>query len=322
MPQGQTAVRISEQRVLGAKIEATANSAESLSATNCQFWVHDPVINPDIALNELQGNGLSRPGAVTGARAGKATFKIPCYGGSASGSIPTWATTFLPGCGLSNGTGSTTFSLVAPNTSNAATLTIGLWNDGMRQQISGAQGNVRFTAANSGSIVFAEFEFSGVYNAEADEANPSPTLPSVPPIIYEGATNTVTAFTPAVNEFTIDAGNTVYLLQDGNSGTGTNATGYRGAVITDRKPKWTATPELRLLATRDWMSKLTNSTTEAFALTIAGPGAGNNMAFAAPAARTIKAQVGDRSGVKTREVEMQFGRSAAEGDEYTIVFSA
>lgn len=320
MAQGQTAVRISEQRVLGAKIEATANSAESLGSSDASFWVHDPKIEPNIAVNELQGNGLSHPGAVSGARAGKATFKIPLYGGGTN-AAPTWATTFLPGCGLAQSGTTGTFTLVAPNSSNAATLTIGLWTDGVRQQISGSQGTYTLGADNSGNIVFVNFDFDGVYNAEADNANPSPTLPSVPPITFMGFTNTIGGHTPAVNKFMIDGGNKVYLLQDGNTGNGTNGTGYRGAVLTDRLPKVTLDPELRLLATRDYMAKLIAGTTEAYSITMQGVGAGNTVTIAAPAARTVKAGISDRSGVATRDIELRLGRSAAEGDEYTLTFS-
>src|SRR4051812_1535508 len=89
------------QRVLAAKIETTQGTAVSLAGADGAFNVYDVTIDADIPMTERKGQGsMSKLASVPGTRAGSLKFKLDVYGSGSANTSPTWATTFLPACGM------------------------------------------------------------------------------------------------------------------------------------------------------------------------------------------------------------------------------
>jgi len=86
-------------RTLGAKIETTSGTAIALTGADCSFNAYDVKIEMDIESEEREAQGsFGTLAAVPGGYKGKATFKIDC-GWDGTATEPSWADTFLPGCG-------------------------------------------------------------------------------------------------------------------------------------------------------------------------------------------------------------------------------
>lgn len=302
---------LAKRRILAAKIETTVGTAISLSASDATFNVFDVSIQPDIPFTPRQGQ--SAFSGLTGtyeATAGTAKFSCELTGGA---SIPAWATTFLPACGLVASSLVMSPQTNPPGSGGVKTLTIGAYIDGIFKSIKGAMGNAVFRFA-AGKRVMVDFEFKGVWVAPSDVALIAPTWTTVAPLRFVSSGLAIGAANPKCANLTIDLGNDVQLRED--SGT---ATGLISAVIADRKMKGTIDPEAALVATRDnhgdWLAR-----TEA-ALAISLGGATNGVAFAAPKLQFSNIQEAERNGQYIDAIDFVLNRSASAGDdELTITF--
>lgn len=302
---------LSKKRILAAKIETTVGTAISLAAADATFNVFNAVIQPDIPFNarESQSAFSGLTGSYEGL-AGTATFSCELTGGA---SIPAWATTFLPACGMVASSLVMSPQTNPPGSGGVKTLTIGSYVDGIWRSIKGAMGNAVFRF-EAGKKVMVDFEFKGIWVPPTDVALITPTWTTVAPLRFVSSGLAIGAANPKCANLTIDLGNQVILRED--SGT---SSGYISACITDRKMKGTIDPEAALVATRDnlgdWLAR-----TEA-ALAISLGAATNGVAFAAPKLQFTNVQEADRNGTYVEQVDFVLNRSAAAGDdELTITF--
>lgn len=300
-----------KRSVLAAKIETTVGTAISLSASDATMPVFNAIIQPDIAFipREGQGNFSSLTGTHE-ALMGTATFSVELTGGA---SIPAWATTFLPACGMVASSLVMSPQTNPPGSGGVKTLTIAHYIDGVKRMIHGAMGNAVFRF-EAGKRVMVDFTFKGVWNNPTDVAILAPTWTTVAPLRAVAGAVAIGAASPKAANITIDLGNDVQLRQDISS-TG----GVLAALIADRKMKGTIDPESALVATRDnhgdWLAR-----TEA-ALAISLGAASNGVAFAAPKLQFTNIQDAERGGQYIDNIDFVLNRSAALGDdELTITF--
>lgn len=310
---------LTKNRVLAAKIEGTPGSAESLSASDATFnvWDYDDV-SLDAPFVERPGqNSFSpRPG-VAGARGARARFKTHIVGGA---SMPAWANAFLPSCGLGITSLVAAPYSAAPETASSKTrnITLAVYQGpaGPVRKMYGAMGNMvmRF---RSGQPVEAEFEYSGVWSAQADGAIISPTYASTVGPRFADSGLVIGSVTPRVPEMTLDLGNDVTLIEDGVTGT----PGYFAAVVTMRRPTLEIVAQFTKVADFDPFADYEAGTERAISWSIGSTG--NAIAFAAPKAQLMQAPtVAARNGVQYATLRYQLNGSAAAGDdELTTTFS-
>lgn len=305
---------LKRKRVFAAKIESTIGTAESLTSADGAFNVYDLMIQPTIAVEDrpAQGSFNQLPGT-PGARLGTATFRTDVgYDGSA---IPTWASVLLPACGWVNSSGTFTPRSEAPG-SNVKTVTIGGYVDGVFKTIYGAVGDWRAICPN-GRLASIEWTFQGLWGAPTDVALISPTYPTETALRYAAATSTFNAASLCVENITFSAGNTIKMIECGDS-----ATGFKHAIITDRRPMVTANPEATLVATDnrygDWLA----STEGELSVELDGPST-STVEFNAPKAQIRNSQEGDREGLVIDDVEWSCNRNGTTDDEeLQLVFTA
>lgn len=301
--------------VLAAKIETTSGTAESLLAADAAFNVFDLTMTPTIAMTPRpsQGSFSSLP-AVPELYGGTCTFRTEVYG-TGSGTVPGWASTFLPACGWTNSAGTFSPKSETPG-SNVKTLTLGGYIDGNRFLMRGCAGTFSLSL-ETGKIASINWTFTGVWAGNSATALLSPTYPTALPLRVGNATFTIGSWSPCFQSLTIDAGNTVVLRE---CATNTDGSGYAAAIITDRAVTGTINPEMEAAGTKDNYNIWTAMTEEAFAFSLVN--ATDKFAIAAPKLQRTNVALGDRNGVVTDEITFQCNKSAAAGnDELTFTFS-
>jgi hypothetical protein len=300
---------LSSRRVLAAKIETAAGTAIATTTTDA-FFAMDVKITPEIMYTERPDDAtLGQRTGIVGAKKGKCTFKIELKGSGTAGTSPTWAEALLPACGLKETTGAWKPS---SNTSDWKTVTIVVYEDGVKKSICGAMGTFKGEGDN-GKPVYLNFEFEGVWVAPVDGALVVPEADTVKPQPFIGSTFTLGAAIAPVAKFSFDLGNKIYVREDI-----TNANGYLYAVITERAVSGKIDPEATLIATRNYFNEFISETEAALSLATSGT---TPITIAAPKAQYKAMNEGDRTGIVTNEIEFVCNKSAAAGDdEFSITF--
>ena len=305
-----------KKRVLGAKIESTVGTAESITAAECTVNTYDLMINPEFEFQEREGQGgFGRLASIPGARIGRATFSVDlAYDGT---NIPTWASTFLPACGLV--LSSTTFypkTQVPASGSDVKTLTIAGFFDGVRRRIYGAAGNPRIVLP-TGRMGRIEFDFMGVYDDESDTAIPSSiNYDNTLPLRVAGGATAWSSYNLCLESANIDLGNVIVARE-----CTTTAAGVDNFVITDRNPRITGNPESKLIATQGRYAQLRDSTEASLSFTIDGP-SNSTLVITVPKAQIVSKPMGERNGIMVDQLEWQANKNGDTADqEISIAFN-
>lgn len=302
------------RRVLAAKIETTIGTAESLTASDAAFNVYNPMIQANITMEDREGQGgFGYLSSIAGARGGTATFRTMLeWDGTAT--EPAWADTFFPACGWVKTLQTFNPTSQEPGT-NVKTLTIALFEDGVRKILTGCMGTFVVTLP-TGRPGYIDWTFTGVWQAPTDVAILTPTYPTATPLRYAGGLAEWNDVNLCVESAVIDAGNEVILRE-----CPTTAAGYISALVTNRRPRITVNPEAVTVATQNRWAEWLASGEYALELDIDGPST-SVLSFDAPKAQVINLQEGDRNGMVTDEIEFACNKNGATHDqELQIVFT-
>ena len=311
---------LQKTRVLGAKIEATSGTAESLTASECSFNAYDVLIQMEIEAEEREAQGsFGTLSSVPGGYKGRATFKIDAsWDGTAT--EPSWADTLLPGCGWVKSGQVFTPRSESPGT-NVKTLTLGCYlgpdgsSNGPFKSLSGCAGTFKLVCP-TGRMAYFEFDYQGVWIAPSDVALPSPTYPTALPLRYANSTSTWNSVALCVENITLDAGNEVVMRECAA------ANGYEAAIIVDRKIRVTANPEMRRIATQNPWSQFTSMTEAALTWGLDGP-TNSVLTIAAPKAQLISVPEGNRNKLVTNEFEWACNKDGSTPDtDASFTFTA
>jgi hypothetical protein len=316
------------RRVLAAKFEATEGTAETVGASDGGILVIDPKIDVDIKMTERP---LARPtlgtyAAVAGARSARLTFKTELKGTGTTYTVNSTTkpaiSKYLEACSYlaTYGSGAIAAWAYTPTSGTGASLyvpslTMALWEDGVKKQLRGCRGNVRFSG-NVGEPIYAEFDFQGVWDSSnlADESNPSPTFETQTPPVLLSANASAYNYANVFASFTLDSGNTLALRDSMNS-----VDGYLSAIVTQRKLSGTIGMEMTTLATKDWFGAWKNSTNIPIIIGNVSGGSGNVIKFLMPKARIKKLTDTDRNGIAALDMQFDLEETATD-DEVTIYF--
>jgi len=174
---------------------------------------------------------------ISGKRSAEISFSVELKGSGTPGEPPKWRH-LLRACGFAE-LPSATDVLYRPTSEAIPSLTIALFEDGLRKTIWGARGTVDFAFTN-GTFARMNFTFTG-----ADfEVIDAPLLEGVAymgtiPPIFMNSTFTVHGFNAVIQQVTFDMANTVALRESVAA-----AGGHVSAFITSRRPVGTINPEM------------------------------------------------------------------------------
>jgi hypothetical protein len=298
--------KLMRKRVVAAKIETTTGTPISLAGADAAMIVLDPVLDNDDNANEREYPAdLGQLASLPGERSGRFTCRCELMGSGATG-LPLWATTFLAACDMTVATATYSFGI------NTTTLTIGMYEDGLYRELSGARGTYKITIED-GKPAYIDFDFRGKYSTPSDVAILSPTFPTVKPPICMGMTISLMGQSGLrMSRIELDAANEVVLREDL-----TDDTGIYAAAIVDRKPRGTADPEAVSVATKDWYTAFLNST-EATTSIVLGASANNTITITSTSnCQVRRAARGNRNKLLVDQLDLQFNNASP----WTIAFS-
>ena len=298
------AYKCNRLRVLGAKIETTAGTAEAITASEATV----PVFNLTYTENTTYTRRENVSGGKLKGRRGpliaQMSFDVEAMGLGSSGD-PAWATTFLPPCGFVGSTGVYTYTRVY---ANQKTLTLKSFIDGQYRLIHGAAGAVRLTY-NAGGISYFNFTFTGIANAVAETSNIAPTLITTQPLLgatiftYHNGSGAVTLTGPSG---VIDWGCVVQPIEDPSTD------GFRQFCVSDFNPIMTCEPYGEAMSVIDFDGDWTANAERAVQLKM-GSGTGGTAIDinATKATHSSAPRWGERGRLVTRGLNLDFNDDLA-----------
>lgn len=192
-------------------------------------------------------------------------------------------------------------------------LTMGVYNDGLRQLLRGCRGKSKLMFKN-GEPAFIEFEFMGAAVSATDTALLSITHETtVPPVAFSAAA-AFGAYSPVMSEIELDLAQTVAFRESINESTGILST-----VITDREPTVRMNPESDSIANYDKFGEWFAATERALDFTL-GSTAGNRFRFYAPKMQILDIDDADRDSLALHQITAQLSEAVyGNEDELSIV---
>jgi len=248
---------LTRKKVVGAAAETTKGTSVLASVTTAlaSTLTYDAKCSPqgmvDDGRREPDGLYQGQIVAVPGKRVGQLTFRQELRHGDV-------LMTLLTACGYKDATGYKPVSSI----SDQKCLSMKVWEDGRMKAIIGAMGDCSIEWTHGGRV-FANWTFTGVWQAPTDVAMPA-TAPvtSVTTLKAAGATLTVGgAAIGYVGSGRINLGNSVAMREDI-----TSASGVIHAVIESRNPTVELDPEAATVANSDCYGSLLAGTAGALAL--------------------------------------------------------
>lgn len=309
---------LTRRAVVAAKVEVTEGTAESLASADASALVVDPKFEAEIDVFKRENVDPSLTGhaATPGKRMATLTFKVELKGSGTAGTAPALGK-LLRACKFSETVVAVTSVTYAPISTGEPSLTMALYKDGIKKQLRGARGNVKYVG-KSGEPGYLEFTFMGVYDGVTTVAllNPTGVETTLPPALLLAAF-TVQSYAARVASLSWEAGNVLAVRHDINK-----SEGYFSCVITGREMKASIDPEEELIATHDWYGKWISGVMGVLTYKHDG-GAGNICTVTAPKCQYVKASEADRDGVAVLNLDMKLNRAVggAGDDEISIAFT-
>lgn len=303
------------QRVqLAAKIETVEGAAETLAAADV-LLVGNPTFKPEIASTDRAqlSSSLSRFGAVPGLRSAAIEFDVELKGSGTAGTAPSVGK-LMRACGFGETIVGGTSVTYLPASASVPSITMALYEDGMKKMIWGARGTFQIKC-KAGEPCKIYFVFTGADFSVTDVALLSGvSYQTTVPQPFQAATFTIDAYVALIESLEINIGNQVALRPDV-----TSISGHKSAVIAKREAILTIDPEQIVVATYDFYGKWRSGAMGALSLSL-GAVAGNIAGITAPKVQYTGITPGDRSGVRMLGIDSWLNRNSGD-DEISIAFT-
>jgi hypothetical protein len=286
---------LSRRRQLGAAVESTKGTAETIDATEAKFLIINPTITPEYEnfTREYLQSSLSPRGVITTRKMVRLEFSIEARAtNNVAATADAWGV-LLRGCGFAESVDSlTTKYLPASSLSAQETLTLKLFMDGFAVTIKGACGNVEMSAS-VGQPMLWNFSFFGILSEANDAALLTITQESGVPAPFQNLGMTVNTKTPCIESLSINMNNEVEPVICANE-----TEGVEYVAITGRNTELTMNPGLNTDADSDgldyWDLYAADTTLDiAFNLGTTNP----KLGFAIPKAQITGISDDDRNGI-------------------------
>lgn len=271
-------------------------------------------------IGAITGGPFTHGETITGGTSG-ATGKVVCstYTGDAVIYFKALTGTFQSGetiTGGSSGASCTTGSApsdagfeIKPVSSGVPTLTMGLYEDGVRKLVKGCRGTAKF-GFKIGEPAIMEFSFMGVEAGVSDLALLSGVTfeETVPPVLL-GATMSCDGVSLNIGELEIDVANNLAAKDKID-----DAKGILSYMITGRDMKGSFNPEMVTVSEHDFFGKWFANTPMELNLEY-GTDDGNKFRIFAPKIVYNKIDDGDRDGIQLAQTSFDLTGSMDPGDD-------
>jgi hypothetical protein len=198
---------------------------------------------------------------------------------------------------------------IKPISSLIPSLTMGMFEDGIRKIIKGCRGTVKFSF-KIGEPAMIDFSFKGVESGVADIPMFSGVTfdETIPPVLLN-ASMSADGVSLNIGEMDIDIANTLASKDKID-----DAKGILSYMITGRDPQGSFNPEMVAVATHDFFNKWFNNIPMVLDLAY-GDTEGNKFRFYAPSIVYNKIDDGDRDGIQLAQTSFDLTGSMEPGDD-------
>jgi hypothetical protein len=241
------------------------------------------------------------------------TFDAEIKGSGAAGTAPEIGV-LLRACGFAETVVAVTSVTYKPASSGHESITLYLYEDGMRYIVTGCRGTVTGSLA-TGAVGKLSFTFTGHFTGPADVALATPTYNATVPPVLINVPFAIDSYSAVISKLDFDLGLTL-AKPDNIAATD----GYGQLQITGRATSGTIDPEATLAATYAWVTKWKSSASYALTTGTVGSTAGNRYTVSMPAVVYSELGNGDRDGILTREIKFMAVESSGD-DEISIAFT-
>lgn len=186
----------------------------------------------------------------------------------------------------------------SPASASVPSLTMHIYMDGLKWRFAGARGTVTLTLT-SGGVARMSFRFTAMYIDKDDAAVPAVTLDNTRPPVWRNGKAKIERVAAAIQELTIDVGNTLSTPDNPNA-----LEGFDPAQIFNRKIVGSINPSATLVATRDLMADFRAGTKRQIHAQL-GNTAGNRLAITIPQALPTNNNPSNRSGLAVENVPFE-----------------
>lgn len=302
------------QKLLLSKLESTYGTAPTIAGTDA-ILVRNLDITPlqaDAVERELIRGYMGNYDVLLANQRVELTFEVEFAGSGAAGTAPKWDA-IMRACGNSSTTVASTSVTYAPRSDSFESCTIDYYLDGVRHRLTGCRGSFSISA-EVGAIPVISFSMVGIYNAPTDTANPTTTYSdqNSPVIFKNGNTTSFTLFSyaGALQSFSFEQSNTVVYRE--------LVGGTKEVLITDRRPNGTIVLEAELMATHNFFTDATGTSTGTNTFQH-GQSAGNIVTFSAPQTDLGSPTYSDSDGIAMLNLPYNATPTTAGNNEYSIV---
>lgn len=308
---------LTRKRLILAKAEATYGTDSTPTGSANAILVRNLDIVPlqsDIVQRELIRPYLGNYEQLLAQTRVQVTFEVELAGSGAAGTAPAYGPV-LKACGLSETVVATTSVTYAPVSTSFSSVTIYFYQDGIRHIVTGARGTFTLNG-QVGAIPTIAFTMTGIYNAPTDTALATPTYANqaTPLIFKNGNTTSFSAFSysGALQSIDLNIGNEIVYRE--------LIGGTKEVLITDRKPAGTMSIEAVLLATKNYFTVSTGSTTGSISFQH-GTTAGNIATLTMAQSDLADASYADMNGIAMMNLPYVATPTAAGNDELSLAYT-
>ena len=308
---------LTRKRLILAKAEATYGTDPTPTGSANAILVRNLEITPlqsDIVQRELIRPYLGNYEQLLAQTRVQVTFEVELAGSGAAGTAPAYGPV-LKACGLSETVVATTSVTYAPVSTSFSSVTIYFYQDGIRHIVTGARGTFTLNG-QVGAIPTIAFTMTGIYNAPTDTALATPTYANqaTPLIFKNGNTTSFSAFSysGALQSIDLNVGNEIVYRE--------LIGGTKEVLITDRKPAGTMSIEAVLLATKNYFTVSTGSTTGSVSFQH-GTTAGNIATLTMAQADLADASYAELNGIAMMNLPYVATPTAAGNDELSLAYT-
>jgi len=308
---------LTRKRLILAKAEATYGTDPTPTGSANAILVRNLEITPlqsDIVQRELIRPYLGNYEQLLAQTRVQVTFEVELAGSGAAGTAPAYGPV-LKACGLSETVVATTSVTYAPVSTSFSSVTIYFYQDGIRHIVTGARGTFTLNG-QVGAIPTIAFTMTGIYNAPTDTALATPTYANqaTPLIFKNGNTTSFSAFSysGALQSIDLNLGNEIVYRE--------LIGGTKEVLITDRKPAGTISIEAVLLATKNYFTVSTGSTTGSVSFQH-GTTAGNIATLTMAQSDLADASYADLNGIAMLNLPYVATPTAAGNDELSLAYT-
>ncbi len=305
------------QRLLLAEIESTYGTDPTPTGSANAILVRSLDITPiqsDVVERNLVRGFMGNFEALLAFQRVEMTFEVELAGSGAAGTAPAWGP-IMKACGASETVVGSTSVTYAPVSSSFSSVTFYYYTDGVRHKVTGARGSFSINAT-VGEIPTISFTFQGIYNAPDDSANPTPTYQNqAKPVLFKQGNTTsqqLFSYAGAVESFTFDLNaELIYRELVGGS---------KEVLYNDRKPSGTVVLEAELMATHNYFTNITGTSTGNNTFQH-GQSAGNIATFSAPQTDITGITYTDSSGIQMLNIEYNATPTDAGNNEWSLALT-